>query len=389
MRRTMTGALVALALLAAACGSDDTPNADLDPVAAAEAKVAAAEKDVTEAQAEFDEASTAFCEDAESYIAAVDRYGNVFDSSAATVGDVKTAGADLAEPRKEVTKSVEPVKEARDDLAAAEADLAAAQVELVEASSGTTTSKPSGTTTTSTTEPLVPPATVDRIEKAEADLAAAQTGISNSTPVAQAAVQFNSAAFALEVAWLRLFADAGCLEPDQHAQAVTAVTNYTTALQTVLKNAGLYSGEIDGVYGPATVDAVEQVQSTNGLPVTGYVDQATAAAINSKRLAVGGAVANETLAYTSAVQSTLKLAGYWDGPVDGNWTPALTDAVLKFQTDLGVTPTGVIDSATLHALETKISDTKAAASGSSSSTTTTASGSSSTTSTTSTTAAAD
>jgi peptidoglycan hydrolase-like protein with peptidoglycan-binding domain len=51
------------------------------------------------------------------------------------------------------------------------------------------------------------------------------------------------------------------------------------------------------------------------------------------------------------VQQTLKLAGFWDGPVDGAWTPSLTEAVKAFQTGLGVKPTGTVDTATVQALE--------------------------------------
>jgi peptidoglycan hydrolase-like protein with peptidoglycan-binding domain len=57
---------------------------------------------------------------------------------------------------------------------------------------------------------------------------------------------------------------------------------------------------------------------------------------------------------TAAVQQTLKLAGFWDGPVDGEWTPALTDALKDFQTELGVKPTGTVDAATVAALEEAI-----------------------------------
>ena len=52
------------------------------------------------------------------------------------------------------------------------------------------------------------------------------------------------------------------------------------------------------------------------------------------------------MASTAAVQQTLKLAGYWDGPVDGEWTPALTEALKEFQTALGVKPSGEVDAAT-------------------------------------------
>ena len=46
-----------------------------------------------------------------------------------------------------------------------------------------------------------------------------------------------------------------------------------------LRDAGYYDGEVDGVYGPATVDAVEALQKAHGLPITGTVDKATAAAL--------------------------------------------------------------------------------------------------------------
>ena len=99
--------------------------------------------------------------------------------------------------------------------------------------------------------------------------------------LAEAGARFNAAAFALEVAWLRLFADAGCLSEDQEAEAVAALAEYTTALQTGLQTTGYYDGEIDGLYGPATVAAVEALQTDADLPVTGYVDRATAAALES------------------------------------------------------------------------------------------------------------
>ena len=142
------------------------------------------------------------------------------------------------------------------------------------------------------------------------------------------------------MSWLRLFADAGCLTDEQQVQAEAAVRDYTTALQKSSRDAGYYDGEVDGVYGPATVDAVEALQKAHGLPVTGTVDKATAAALQADLAAKGGAVAQEAVASTAAVQQTLKLAGFWDGPVDGEWTPALTEALKEFQTELGVKPTG-------------------------------------------------
>ena len=67
------------------------------------------------------------------------------------------------------------------------------------------------------------------------------------------------------------------------------------------------------------------------------------------------------MASTAAVQQTLKLAGFWDGPVDGQWTPALTEALKDFQTELGVKPTGTVDAATIAALEKAIAEAQAEA----------------------------
>jgi murein L,D-transpeptidase YcbB/YkuD len=88
------------------------------------------------------------------------------------------------------------------------------------------------------------------------------------------------------------------------------------------------------------------------------VDKATAAALQADLQAKGGAAAQEALASTAAVQQTLKLARFWDGPVDGQWTPALTDALKSFQTHLGVEPTGTGDAATMAALEHAIATAK-------------------------------
>ncbi|HEY1739500.1 MAG TPA: peptidoglycan-binding domain-containing protein, partial [Acidimicrobiia bacterium] len=52
---------------------------------------------------------------------------------------------------------------------------------------------------------------------------------------------------------------------------------------------------------------------------------------------------------------------YWTGAVDGKWTPELTDALKKFQTHLAIPATGVVDDATLAALEDTIATAKAAA----------------------------
>ncbi|WP_345001163.1 peptidoglycan-binding domain-containing protein, partial [Agromyces bauzanensis] len=156
-----------------------------------------------------------------------------------------------------------------------------------------------------TSTPLAPAASVDRVKQADADFEAAQAAVTEQTTLADASEQFNSAVVALEMAWLRLFADAGCL-------------------------------------------------------TGGTVDKATAAALQAELVALGGAAAQESLTSTAAVQQTLKLVGFWDGAVDGVWTDDLTAAVQAFQTELGVEPTGAVDAATIAAFERAIAELTAA-----------------------------
>jgi murein L,D-transpeptidase YcbB/YkuD len=354
----VTAVVMMVGVFASACSSNKSGKSTTttDPIAAAEARVGAAQSDLTKAQSTLTEANQAFCADAKTYITAIDRYGKLFEQSAATVGDIKTQGNDLEKPRAAVTKSASDVNDAHESVGKAQQELVAAQAALADAqsSAGTSTTKPAATTTTT----IVPPATLTRVEQAESEFAKAAAGITDQTPLHQADVVFNSAAFALEISWLQLFADAGCLTTEQEKEAVTKVHDYTVALQNELKVAGYYKGNIDGVYGPETVAAVEQLQQDASLPVTGLVDKATAAALDAKLTALGGAAAGSAHTQTVAVQTTLKLAGYWTGPIDGTWTPELTTALKKFQTALGVPATGAVDAATLAALETAIANLK-------------------------------
>jgi peptidoglycan hydrolase-like protein with peptidoglycan-binding domain len=344
----LTGLVAGLAVLPllSACGGEEGDSS----VKVAQARVTAKEHALDEAKADLKEKSAAFCDASASYITALDRYGDVLAGTAVTVGDVTQAGADLADPRRDVVAGAEAATSAQQAVVDAQQELAEAEAALTAATSSGSAA-PSSPASVNSPAPLAPTATVNRVEQAEAEFTAVQKGISADTPLAQAAQQFNAAAVALEMSWLRLFADAGCLTNDQQKQAEAAVREYTTTVQSALREAGYYEGTVDGVYGPATVDAVEAVQKAHGLPTTGTVDKATAAALQGDLAAKGGAAAQKVTASTAAVQQTLKLAGFWDGPVDGTWTPELTDAVEKFQKELGVPPTGEVDAATVAALE--------------------------------------
>ncbi len=301
--------MVAFALFAA-CSSGGT-----DKVKAAQARVTKAQQGVTDAQANLDKTTSQFCSDTKDYINTIDRYGKVFDQSAVTVGDVKTAGADLAKPQATVESSAGAVSTAGDALAKANQELVDAQAALVEAqaSAASQSLPPTTQASTTTTTPLVSVATVDRVKKAEADFESATQSVTDQTPLAQATVELNSAGFALQATWLQLLKEAGCLTDEQDLKAVGAIQDYTVALQTALQTTGFYQGDIDGIYGPTTAQAVESLQAAHGLPQTGWLDRATSAALDAELASKGSAVTRQSLTQTAAVQSTLKLAGYWTG----------------------------------------------------------------------------
>lgn len=320
----------------------------------AQAQVNAKEKALSEAEAQWAAASESFCQSSKTYILALDRYGDVLNDTAPTVGDVREAGADLAAPGDEAADDAEAAVDAHQQVVVAEQELAEAQAALEQAKTGASAVPAADPQPTAT--PLVPAAAVDRVKQAQSDLETAQGAITDATPLTEASEQFNSAVVAVEFAWLRLFADGGCLADEQAVQAQATVSAYVTALQQDLADAGHYTGAIDGVYGPDTVSAVEALQEANGLPVTGTVDKATADALQAELLALGGAEAVESVATTAAVQQTLKLVGFWDGPVDGEWTPELTEALKSFQVELGVEPTGTVDAATITAFQAALSE---------------------------------
>ncbi len=266
--------------------------------------------DVAAAQAQF-------CSDVEQYVSAIGNYGGLFEEVDLTVGDVKNAADELAPGREAVEESAATFQEA------VTAD-----------------------TTPGLTVEIIQPESIDAVKDAEAAFAAA-SDIDDNTTVVDAGVTFTSAAYGLEVAWVRLFADAGCIEDE--AQAKQWVSDYVTALQTDLQAAGLYEGNVDGIYGPQTIAAVEQLQKDAGLPVTGLVDPATQAAL-------AAALGQRQSAEIGALQGILISTGYYDGPVDGIWSREVEDALKALQTDLGVPATGVVDAATLRAFEKALND---------------------------------
>lgn len=341
-----TAALAGLALAAlalTACSSDITT------VDQAQANVKVKEQAVSDAEAAFTTASASFCDSASDYIAAVDRYGDVLTQSAPTVGDVQDGGKDLVAPRDDAFDGAQAALDAQQSVLTAQQELADAQTTLARLEAGVSGTPSPVASPNPTLEPLAPVASVDRVKQAEKDFSNTVAGITPQTPLREASEQFHSAAVGLELAWLHLFVDAGCATDDQLKQADETLSAFTMALQQDLKDAGYYKGSVDGIYGPQTTQAVEDLQKANDLPVTGTIDQATILALQAELVKAGHDAAKQEMLTTVRVQQTLQVLGFYEGDVDGVWSDELTEAVKEFQTALGVEPTGEIDSETIAA----------------------------------------
>jgi uncharacterized surface protein with fasciclin (FAS1) repeats len=285
------GLVVALVMALSACGSDEIS--------------------IEEAQAQF-------CTDVEEYVDALDTYGGLFEEVDLTVGDVRSGADDLEPAREAVRESAATFQEAIE----ADPD-SPVSIELLDSDS------------------------IVSVQEAEENFDDAVAGINDRTPVVDAGVQFTSAAYALQVAWVRLFSDAGCIEDE--AEATEWVSSYVSALQTDLATIGLYSGKIDGIYGPRTIEAVERLQEEAGLEVTGLPDPATQRALAER-------LGQRESAQVAALQGILTATGHYTGPVDGVWSDAVEEALKALQTELGVPATGVIDAATMRAFEAALAE---------------------------------
>ena len=115
------------------------------------------------------------------------------------------------------------------------------------------------------------------------------------------------------------------------------------AVQTALLKAGVQvPGGADGVFGPATRSAVTAFQSRKGLPTTGEIDKATAAALQLTNASTPQAASSGTSsgvlavgaqgAAVVALQKALIAAGVWvAGGADGVFGQATKTAVANFQ----------------------------------------------------------
>lgn len=140
-----------------------------------------------------------------------------------------------------------------------------------------------------------------------------------------------------------------------------ALGNTVKQLQQSLLDAGVtVRGGADGIFGPATAEALRTFQTSQGLPATGVVDQATATALANPTApgtpaapgsADGYAVYGERGARVVDLQKALLNAGIsFVGGADGAFGSATAGAIMSFQRQNGLTVSGKIDAATAKAL---------------------------------------
>lgn len=141
--------------------------------------------------------------------------------------------------------------------------------------------------------------------------------------------------------------------PIAHAAVVSGGGNTfanVAAVQARLSTLGYYSSAVDGAWGSRTTSAVKRFQSDYGLTADGAVGSATAKKLGIKLPVTGGISSGKTDANVAAVQARLKTYGYYKSTVDGAWGKNTLAAVLRYQSDNGLTADGVVGSGTARRL---------------------------------------
>jgi peptidoglycan hydrolase-like protein with peptidoglycan-binding domain len=135
--------------------------------------------------------------------------------------------------------------------------------------------------------------------------------------------------------------------------------NSVKALQQSLIDAGVkVRGGADGIFGPATANALKAFQQSQGLSASGVVDAATVAALAAPKAPAaappqtgGFAAYGEKGSRVVALQTALVSAGIsLRGGIDGSFGAGTSAAVMEFQRQRSLSVTGKVSDATAAAL---------------------------------------
>ncbi len=153
--------------------------------------------------------------------------------------------------------------------------------------------------------------------------------------------------------------------PPTYVQTLTP--SAVRLVQDHLRQAGDYTGRVDGIWGADSQAALEHFQQTHSLQVTGQLNQVTVTALGlapSDLLAAGQPAAPVTPGTASpaavpsslspdairAVQDRLKQLNFYSGGVDGMWGAETQAAIARFQQGRGLQANGQLNPATISAL---------------------------------------
>jgi peptidoglycan hydrolase-like protein with peptidoglycan-binding domain len=158
------------------------------------------------------------------------------------------------------------------------------------------------------------------------------------------------------------------LAPASHAQNAPPLSyvqplsqQSVQAVQEKLRQAGAYTGNVDGIWGADSEAALQHFQQTHQLQVTGQMNQATAATLGidpgtllatAQPAPTAPPPAGATLRPQSirAIQERLRALNFYNGTVDGIWGQSTQSAIERFQQGRGLQPNGQLNPATISAL---------------------------------------
>jgi peptidoglycan hydrolase-like protein with peptidoglycan-binding domain len=134
-----------------------------------------------------------------------------------------------------------------------------------------------------------------------------------------------------------------------------------STLQTQLQATGCLTGEVDGVFGPQTEQAVKCLQLKSNLTADGVVGPQTQAALTGSSSVSLAQFASKPAAgqllrpgdsgdAVSQVQARLADLNYFDTSATGHFGPLTVDAVKRFQADRGLVADGIVGPQTYKAL---------------------------------------
>jgi murein DD-endopeptidase MepM/ murein hydrolase activator NlpD len=127
----------------------------------------------------------------------------------------------------------------------------------------------------------------------------------------------------------------------------------TAALQVALRANGVYTGDVDGLRGPATTGAVRRFQRRRGLAVDGVAGAQTRSALGRRgRPRFGTRPMRQGMSGwdVAALQFLLARAGFPSGSIDGGLGARTDRALRRFQRRAGLAADGVAGPATVRAL---------------------------------------